>query len=85
MISTLRLEDCGDFLNAAQYLAWRGDLSLRQLRRQIRTGKCFVMPCEEKPRLKWRRSDCERAMANANVIKQRAQRAKAALGLAVAS
>jgi hypothetical protein len=75
MTSTLRLEDCGDFLSLAQYCAWRGE-GIRTVRRQIRLGMCFVMPCEDRPRLRWRRTDCERRMEQADVLRQRTQRAR---------
>lgn len=77
-VSTLRLDTCGDFLDARQYCAWRGE-ALRTVRRQIRAGTAFVMPREEKPRLKWLRSDCERAMGQASIITQRKRMAQAKL------
>ena len=61
-----------------QYCEWRG-LSDSQVRRQIRAGTAFVMPCEERPSIKWRRTDCERAMAHANLITQRKRTAQAKL------
>lgn len=76
--STLRLEDCGDFLNLQQYVKWRGE-SDSVVRRQVRRGTCFVTPCEEKPHLRWRRTDCERRMTTANVVRERQQRAKSQL------
>ena len=78
MTSTLRLEDCGDFLSLAQYCDWRGE-GRRTVFRQIKAGTAFVMPREERPRLKWWRSDCERAMANQNLTLQRKRTAQAKL------
>lgn len=75
MNATLRLDACGDFLTLAQYCAWRGEAS-STVRRQIKLGTCFVVPCEERPRLKWRRADCEKRMASADVVRARQQRAK---------
>lgn len=75
MISTLRLSDCGDFLNMKQYCAWRGEAA-RTVRRQIRLGTAFVMPREEKPRLKWLRADCEKRVARLDLVRDRQQRAK---------
>lgn len=75
MKSTLRLDACGDFLTLREYCAWRGE-SERTVRRQLKTGTCFVQPCEEKPHIRWRTADCERRMQNANVIRERQQRAK---------
>lgn len=75
-VSTLRLDDCGDFLTLQQYCRWRGE-SDTTVRRQVRRGDCFVTPCQEKPHLRWRRSDCERRMSTANVVRERQQRAKA--------
>lgn len=76
--STLRLDDCGDFLRLKDYCAWRGE-SESVVRRQVRRGDCFVQPCEEKPHLRWRRADCERRMQTANIVRERQQRAKASL------
>lgn len=76
--STLRLADCGDFLTLAEYCQWRGE-SETTVRRQVKAGTCFVQPCQEKPHLRWRTSDCERAMAKANIVIERQRRAKAAL------
>lgn len=73
--SVLRLDDCGDFLNLAQYANWRG-LSPHQVRRQVKAGTCFVLPCEETPHLLWRRVDCARRLANANIVRERQLRAK---------
>lgn len=81
MIATLRLDDCGDFLTFQQYCAWRGEAP-RTVRRQIRKRTAFVMPREEKPRLKWYRTDCERAVANQNLVKERQRRANALLSKA---
>ena len=78
MKSTLRLETCGDFLSLREYCAWRGE-SERTVRRQLKAGTCFVMPCEEKPHLKWRTRDCERRMSTANIVRDRQTRAKAHL------
>lgn len=79
MTSTLSLADVtGDYLDSTQYCAWRGE-ALRTVRRQIRLGTAFVMPCEEKPRLKWRKSDCERRMQNADIVRDRQRRAKLAI------
>lgn len=77
MDSTLRLEDVfGDYLSLKQYGRWRG-LSERTIRRQLKDGSLYVMPCEEKPHLKWRVSDCRRRRDGANVVRERQQRAQA--------
>lgn len=82
MKSTLRLEDCGDFLSLSEYCRWRGE-SERTVRRQLKTLSCFVMPREEKPHLKWQTRDCQQRMERANVVRERQQRAKAQLSAEV--
>lgn len=73
--STLRIEDCGDWLNLQQYCQWRGE-SETTVRRQVKRGACFVTPCQEKPHLRWRRSDCKQRMQNANIVRERQLRAQ---------
>lgn len=79
MTSTLSLADVtGDYLTFAEYCAWRGEAE-RTVRRQIRCGTAFVMPVEERPRLKWRKADCERKMLGADLVRDRQRRARLAM------
>lgn len=71
--SGLRLSDCADFLNLRQYCAWRGE-GERTVRRQVKQATAFVMPAEERPRLLWRRADCEKRMQTADVLRDRHRR-----------
>lgn len=82
MASTFRLDDArGDYLTLQEYCGWRG-ISERTLRRQLRNGTVYVLPCEEKPKLRWRVADCKRRRDSANVVRERQQRAKAQLQVA---
>ncbi len=75
MKPTLRLDTCGDWLTLQQYSDWRGEAP-KTVYAQIKRATCFVMPATLKP-LRWRRSDCEKAMGNADALKDRQRRASA--------
>lgn len=77
MEPTLRLSDCGDWLTLAMYCQWRG-LCQRTVRSQIKRGNCFVEPATLKPELRWRRSDCERKMTSADILRERRSELKRA-------
>lgn len=72
MTPTLRLSDCGDWLTIHQYCAWRG-ICVNTVKSQIKRGNCFVMPATEQSELRWRRSDCERRMTSADILRERSQ------------
>lgn len=77
MTPTLRLDQCGDWLNLQQYSEWRGEAP-STVYAQIKRASCFVMPATLKP-VRWRRVDCEKKMQAADAVRERQLRAKGKL------
>lgn len=78
----LRLAACGDLLTAAEYSAWMQQ-SVATTYQQVHAGAVLVKPWTLKPSPRWRRSDCEAALENRDlVLRQRQARAKKRLAIA---
>lgn len=76
---TLRLEDCGDWLNVAQFCAWTGQAP-NTVYKRVSRGACKVPPASLTP-LRWRRTDCERYLKTASVMDDRKTRAQRKYGV----
>jgi hypothetical protein len=78
----IRLEDCGDQLDVKTYSAWCLQ-STGTTYRQLHDGTCLVPPFTLKPSPRWRRDDCQAAMARRDLVaQQRKERVKKQLAKA---